>query len=158
MSKVKVILNTNTESEYFGELITPSTNREDWGSIAIEQIKNVFAGNILNKQRRVALIQGTMETLQEFIKDNKVSEGTLLDGQIVVEESFTPFWEGQQAKQTPDGQLCVVTDEDGTVHNIYRRTVYDATGEAKDTLIRHTDLVASNVNAAKSVFTATEVE
>lgn len=155
---VKVITNSNVDSEYFGELITPSTNREDWGSIAIEQIKNVFVGNILNKQRRVALIQGTMENLQEFVKENKVSEGTLLDGQIVVEESLTPFWEGQQAKQTPDGQLCVVTDEDGTINYIYRRTVYDATGEVKDTLIRHTDLLPSNVNTTKSVLAATEVE
>ena len=122
-----------------GNVIRVSTNNPEFAHVRVVQSKTTFGQNgWVNKKQLSALIHGRLEDLQELGFDTN-SE---LPGNIIVTESFTPF-----DSKTPERHLKIAGDtgivckgvdqETGEVRDIYRNTVYDASGQLNDSPIPH---------------------
>lgn len=72
-----------------------------YGSIMFEEVAFTNAGGFLNKQKRVAFLRSDVETLKDYASSLNLKAGTVIPGKIVVEESITPFFEGQTPKVNP---------------------------------------------------------
>lgn len=115
MSHVTVITNPET-----GLIVSPLSNPEK-GFIMVETTTETYNINgWFDVQRRVARINGDLELLME----KGFKEGQKLVGQIVLMESHTPFYEGQQEKRYPDSHAKAGEPvlKDGKLQ--YRRTAY----------------------------------
>jgi|TARA_R100000482_G_C5099349_1_gene134856 hypothetical protein len=121
-----------------GNVVRVSNNNPEFGHVRLIQSKRVIRGGWVNKKERSALLQGTVEDLTAC----GYEAGEILDGNIIIKESFTPF-----NKKKPEMHLKVAGDsgvtckgvdqETGEVRDIYRTTEYDDTGLLKDQLIPH---------------------
>lgn len=96
MSQVKVVAHPETNA-----IITPSTKTEGFGTIRLDSVHKSFEGGFLNVSRRTAFIRGRMEDLEGL----GLKAGQALQGKILKKESFSPFYEGQVAKQYPEGAI-----------------------------------------------------
>ena len=131
----------NVVADDMGNIIRVSKNNPEYGHIRLEQRQVTFntQGWVQNKTRST-LIQGKLDDLNEL----GINEDTVLSGNIVILEQTSPF----NAKD-PERDLKMAGDtgvtckrlnyETGEEEPIYRRTVYDQTGQMQDTLIPHTN-------------------
>jgi hypothetical protein len=90
----------------------------------------------------------TWVPLSKANKD-KYKVGDTVPGNILVDESLTPFYDDQEPKKKPiegeDSDSWPILTKDG--QPIYRKSHYDKTGEKVDNLIEHngeTDSVETN--------------
>lgn len=94
MSQVKVVAHPDTNA-----VITPSTNNPEYGTVRVDSVEKSFANGFLNLNKRTAFIRGRVSDLESL----GLRAGQALAGRIAKKESFEPFYEGQVAKQYPEG-------------------------------------------------------
>lgn len=126
-SKVKVV------GDSTGAVVNLSDNNPIYGYIRLEQTRVMIDDNGFVKPRTIStLLQGEVETLESL----NYFAGQELPGTIAIKESLEPF-----NKKNPERDLKIA-GETGIVCTvagapIYRKTVYSASVNAEDTLIKH---------------------
>lgn len=92
-----------------GNIITPSTNNPEWGTIRVDSENKSFAGGILNVSKRSAFIRGKISDLESL----GLREGQMLPGKIQKQESFQPFYVAGQngATTTQNPKINPTTGE-----------------------------------------------
>jgi hypothetical protein len=141
MSKVKVTTCTTQSTEIIGK----STNNPDYGYIRVESSEGISFGNggWLNANTKTALIKGKVTDLTTFVQKNRVTVGYEIDGKIVVNESLTPFYEGQQPKIVPStGEVLFVETAEGK-KPIYRQTEFTMDMTRVDEFIKHSNALST---------------
>jgi hypothetical protein len=161
-SPVILVANENLDGN---PLVTPLLNTEDnspktdlmgneLGSIRLEQhTQNLANGSFLNSRRRVAFISGTLEVLENIIKNNKLVAGSELPGKIIVTESTEPFWPAQTSKINPQTQEAIGVTVNGQFFPIYMRMTYMEDGSGKDYFLRTPEDLVAHL-AARAAVTA----
>lgn len=101
---VKVAVHPET-----GNIITPSVNNPEWGTIRVDSENTSFSGGIMNVSKRSAFIRGRIEHLEAA----GFRAGQTLQGKIQKQESFKPFFvEGENgATKTQDPKINPSTGE-----------------------------------------------
>lgn len=139
-SKVKVVADATT-----GAVVNVSENNPVYGYIRLEQTRTMIDDNGFVKPKTIStLLQGEVETLQSL----GFFAGQELSGKILINESTEPF-----NKKSPERDLKIA-GETGIVCTvggapIYRKTVYTASSNAEDTLIKH-----DNVDELRAAYAA----
>jgi hypothetical protein len=127
-SSVKVVADATS-----GAVVNVSENNPIYGYIRLEQTRVMIDDNGFVKPKTIStLLQGEVETLQSLGFYN----GQELPGKISIIESLEAF-----NKKNPERDLKIA-GETGIVCTvagapIYRKTVYSASVNAEDTLIKH---------------------
>ena len=83
-----------------GAIVTQNPNKKDFGKIMVEQVIDVINGTYLTTQKRVAFIGGDYNGLVRYA-EQKAKEGNVIVGNIIRQESDTPFYPNQTAVQYP---------------------------------------------------------
>lgn len=140
-NSVKVITKNNQSTEILGI----SNNNADYGYIRVESNEGLSFGNggWLNSNTRTALIKGRTSDLQTFLKKNNVAVGYELPGQIVIVESTTPFYEGQQPKINPSTSEVLYVTVNGVKTPIYRQTEFTQDATREDVMIQHENVMSA---------------
>lgn len=130
-SKVIIVADATT-----GSVIYTSANNPDFGYVRLQQVRSIINDNgFLSRNVMSALIKAPVDILKEM----NYQAGQVLNGQIIIKESLTPF-----NKKDPDrdlkvagktGIVCRVDDQP-----IYRKTVYSTSSNATDITIQHTNI------------------
>jgi hypothetical protein len=130
-SKVKVVADATS-----GAVIVQSQNNPDYGYVRLEQVRTLIDDNGFLKRKVIStLVQGEIEALN----DAAFYAGQELPGSICIIESLLPF-----NKKDPNrdlkiaGETGIVCSVDG--EPIYRKTLYIASTNANDTLVKHTNV------------------
>ncbi len=89
-----------------GDVVTQSTKNPEWGTLRVDSENKSFSGGILNVSKRSAFIRGRMADLQAM----NFRDGQVLQGKIQKQESFEPFYEGQNPKINPTTNEVVLTN------------------------------------------------
>ena len=137
-STVKIVADATT-----GAVVRVSETNPEFASVRLEQVRTVIGSNNFIERKVVStLLQGATADLTAM----GFYAGQELPGNIVVEESLTPF-----NKKTPERDLKVAGDT-GIIctvggQPIYRRSTYSAAANAQDTLIKH-----DNVEQLRSAY------
>ena len=118
MNKTCVIVVAHPETK---ELVTLRNNPE-FGVVRVDQEVTQMEKGFLQTQKRSAFIGGKASDLKAFF----TKEGQTLPGNIVVRESFEPFYEGQEPKINP--RTAEVFLKDGKP--VFRESVYTDDKEA----------------------------
>lgn len=139
-SKVIIVADATT-----GSVIYTSANNPDFGYVRLQQVRSIINDNgFLSRNVMSALIKAPVDILKEM----NYQAGQVLNGQIIIKESLTPF-----NKKDPErdlkvagktGVVCKVDDQP-----IYRKTVYSTSSNATDITIQHT-----NTDELKEAFIA----
>jgi hypothetical protein len=129
----------------------PKTDNRDRpiGSIMLTQSVRVMNGTFLNGANRVAFISGTIEELENIVKQNKLKVGSEVPGRIIQKESLTPFYPTQSAKINPQTQEAVGFTIGETFHPVYMQQIFVEDENTKDVLIRSVEEVEAILNAKK---------
>jgi hypothetical protein len=140
MSTVKVTGASNANPT---QIVGTSTNNPEYGYIRVESATVQMNNGWLNSVTRSALIKGKTSDLKKFAEN--LSIGTELPGKIVVKESLTPFYEGQQPKRNGNAADSVVLFKrvDGVEKPIYRETVYTMDMTVQDDPIQHDNVLST---------------
>lgn len=125
MALVKVVAHPTT-----GAVITPSASKPEYGTFRVDQEKTVFVDGFMNVQRRTAFVRGRVSDLESL----NLSAGKALPGTIQRQESFAPFYEGQEPKINPQTQEAVLTDGKLT----YMQSVYVQDADTPDVWVGET--------------------
>lgn len=137
-STVKIVADATT-----GAVVRVSETNPEFASVRLEQVRTVIGSNNFIERKVVStLLQGATADLTAM----GFYAGQELPGNIVVEESLTPF-----NKKNPERDLKIA-GETGIVcrvgeQPIYRRSTYSAAANAQDTLIKH-----DNVEQLRSAY------
>lgn len=121
-NQVQITLHPDTNAA-----VNPTSNPNVF-RMRVEQSVTTFNGGFASVQKRSALINGPKEVLESLAKQK------VLQGKIIVQESTTPFWEGQDPKINPQTSEVMLLNG----QPIYRNTVFTQDVNATDTLIQHT--------------------
>lgn len=126
MSKVTIAVNSKN-NQVFTANDTVSKNGKELGFYIVKSTSLSMEKGFITEQTRSATL--TVET--KLAEKLAWKEGTVLPGKIVVQESFEPFYEGQECKINPDTKAEVKVDG----KNVYRQSRYTDDVNAVDTLI-----------------------
>lgn len=119
MSKVTVIAHPET-----GNVITPSSNNPEYGTFRVDSIDKSLENGFVNINKRSAFIRGRITDLSSL----DLKAGQTLPGKIQKQESFDPFYDGQEPKINPTTNEVVLTDGKET----YLQFEYTANAKALD--------------------------
>jgi len=139
-SKVKVVADATSKA-----VVNVSENNPTYGYIRLEQTRVMIDDNGFVKPKTIStLLQGEVENLQSL----NFYDGQEIPGTICIKEAMTPF----NAK-TPERDLKIA-GETGIICSvggapIYRKTVYSASANAEDVLIKH-----DNVDQLRAAYAA----
>ena len=127
-SKVKVVADATT-----GSIINVSTTNPIYGYVRLEQKRSIVDDNGFLRVKPVStLLHGTVTELTSA----GFYAGQELFGQVVVQESLTPFNDKAPQKDLKvAGSTGIVCTLEGAP--IYRRTVYKTDINAQDVTIKH---------------------
>lgn len=144
MSTVKV---TGASNANPNQIVGVSTNNPEYGYIRVESATVQMNNGWLNSVTRSALIKGKTADLKKYAEN--LSIGTELPGKIVVKESLTPFYEGQQPKRNGNSADSVVLFKrvDGVEKPIYRTTEYTMDMTVQDEMISHDNVLSGTAKA-----------
>jgi hypothetical protein len=107
-------------SRIIDEIIVRNANKPEEGSIMFQESHISLNGGYTNIQRRVHFQAGKIEDLKILCKEMKLKLGVGVTGyKILVKESITPFFEGQDPKINPT--TLEIMKSQGK--DIYRKTV-----------------------------------
>lgn len=137
MSKVSIAINSKN-NQVFTPNEQPSKNGKQLGFFIVKSSVFNMENGFIVKQTRSA----TLTVEQSLVKDLGWKEGTQLPGKIVVQESFEPFYEGQEQKINPDTKADVLVDG----RKVYRQSRYTDDLTATDSLITAAVTVTANTN------------
>ena len=137
MTNSKVVI----KADELGNKIRVSKNNPEFGFVVIQSNSiTIGTNNWLKGGTRSTLINGTVEQLQAAGFNNMTS----MPGKLVIREQVTPFTsnEENQAKDLKmagdTGVICRAVDKTtGEEVPIYRKTIYDPSGQLEDTLVPH---------------------
>lgn len=116
-------------------VIAISKNNPEMAQIRVQEIRTEFQVNDLGstferKTKREAYVTISTSSSGNYF------EGKEMPGQVVVLNSYTPFYDDQQPvmKQDNEGHWTIpFTDHTGRM--VYRKSVYDASGKMEDKLV-----------------------
>jgi hypothetical protein len=115
-----------------GHIINVSKNNPEYGYVRLIQDKIEVKGSFVDDKQRSTLLTGKMEVLESM----NLTEGTALEGNIVICESLTPFSRTDPNKDLKyAGKTGVVCTLDG--EPIYRKSFYTQSDKAQDEFISH---------------------
>lgn len=123
MKAQRIILEkSNSVSTESNGLIGINPNKPEYGSIQMATTIRSF-GSFASKTRTVHFLSGTVEELKEIVAEFSLSAGDdfsekVQPSRIIVRESTTPFYDGQQPKMNPSTQEVVTHNG----QDIYRET------------------------------------
>lgn len=142
MSQVKVAINSKN-NQVFTVKDAPSSDGKTYGFYIVDETRVSLEGGFYRSSRRTATI-----TVDESINPGWKA-GHCLNGQIVVEESHTPFYEGQAPKINPSTKEVVMVNG----RKVYRQSRYTDDLTAKDVLITQgANVIVNNGAPAKTGF------
>lgn len=129
-AKVKVVADAT------GAVINVSPNNPDYGYVRFEQVRSIIDDNGFLRRKSVsALVHGTVEELTAM----HFYGGQELPGSIIIQESLAPFNNKNPERDIKvAGNTGIVCTLDG--NPIYRRTMYSASSNAQDTLVKHDNI------------------
>lgn len=145
MSKVKIVGASNATPN---QIVARNPNKPDYGYIRVESVEETISGGWLRTQKRSALINGLFADLERMAQNLQI--GKEMPGKIVVKESLTPFYEGQQPKRTNSNADGVVLFKvvNGVEKPIYRTTEYTSDMTVEDVLIEHDNVLSAAARQA----------
>lgn len=80
-------------------IIVKSKNNPEYGSLSFSSVDLTIVGGFVNKTPRTAFLGGSIDDLKEITSSLKLKPGKDLENyEIVIKESTTPFFEGQDPK------------------------------------------------------------
>lgn len=125
-----------------GTVLVPSTTKEGWASIRLEQVSFEVNGGIVNKKVRSAIIRNEEQIVRDYMEYLGVSkEGDKVEGRIQLKEQTEPFYEGQEPKRAgKDGEVLV----DENDNEIYRQGFFIPQEQYNPEL--HKDVLVQHVN------------
>ena len=129
MSKVTVAENA-TSKLVFTPSTKPSADGKERGFFIVESQNVTMEGGFINQNRRTA----TLTVESSIAKTLNWSKGTPLNGQIIAEESHTPFYDGQACKINPTTKAEILVNG----KRVFRQTRYTDDLTAKDSLLIQT--------------------
>lgn len=109
-----------------GQVVTVSKNNKEYGTIRLEESGIRFSGGFANAYRRSAFIRGKVKDLASL------TAGQEFSGTIIVQESRTPFYEGQSPKINPSTEKPHLVDG----APVFMNYEYSESDQAVDTLIK----------------------
>ncbi len=72
---------------------------------------NLFATGFVSEKKKVAFKTGQLETMRALVKTHKLEAGAEMPGaKIIIRESTTPFYEGQNPKMNPTTEEVVTVN------------------------------------------------
>jgi len=128
------------------KLVINPTSNPAWSRIRVEQTKLAVNDGIMQMNKRSALVNFETEKAEAFANLLVAGQEYPIEGTIVVKESTTPFWNGQEPKINPATGEALV---DAKGNYIYRTTEFVNDVEAKDELIAHAAAVEYTNPVAK---------
>lgn len=124
---VKIVKNGKSEL-VFTPNSKPSTDGKERGFYVVESTNITMEGGFINENKVTALL-----TVEKSLAEKlNWKEGHTLPGKIIVMESFTPFYEGQDAKINPSTKDAVKVD--GKL--VYRQAQYTEDSSLCSSLLR----------------------
>jgi hypothetical protein len=155
-SKVMIAAN-ESDTENKGLLITPFKHDDGEpktdnqgrpiGSMMVIQHERTLNGTFVNAGRRVAFISGTVDELNNIIKQNKLKDGSEVPGKIMIRESLNPLYHGQNPKMNPSTKEEVGFTVNGKFYPVYMQQLYTPNETTEDVLIRSVEQVEAILNA-----------
>lgn len=146
MSKVIVSIpeNFNNSSQHPSiPVIGINKGNPNYGYIMLRSQTTALVDGWLQTQKRVARMSAEVKALEEFAKAANLKEGTNLNSvtgmenaRLVIEESHTPFYDGQDCKRYPDTSERAGEPVLSDGQEVYRNTVVDTTGMKTDKLLQ----------------------
>lgn len=124
MSQVKVAINSKN-NQVFTAKTTPSKDGKTYGFYIVESNHTSMEGGFIRTTRRTATL--TVDVAQ----NPGWTAGFPLSGKIVIEESHTPFYEGQEVKINPTTKEAVLVNG----KPVYRQSRYTENVNAQDVLL-----------------------
>ena len=106
-------------------VITPSANNPEYGTFRVDSEQKTFINGFMNNSKRSAFIRGKIVDLNTL----SLTAGKMMPGQIIKEESFSPFYENQSPKINPTTAEVVLKDG----RESYLQYVYTTDMNATDT-------------------------
>jgi hypothetical protein len=145
MSKVIVSVAqnfTNSTQHPTIPVIGVNNGNPKYGYIMLRSETTALVDGWLQTQKRVARMSAEVEALEAFVKAVGIKEGTNLNtipgmenARLIIEESHTPFYDGQDCKRYPDGSERAGEAVLSGGREVYRNTVVDTTGTKRDVLL-----------------------
>lgn len=125
-----------------GTVVVPSTTKEGWASIRLEQVSFEVNGGIVNKKVRSAIIRNEEQIVRDYMEYLGVSKaGDKVEGRIQLKEQTEPFYEDQEPKRAgKDGEVLV----DKNDNEIYRQGFFIPAEQYNPEL--HRDVLVQHVN------------
>ena len=123
----------NVIGDEMGNVITPSSNNDEYGYVRVEQkAATINTEGWVKVSKRSAIIKGKIEDLKQF----GFQKDKTIPGKIIVKESFVPFniiSPERDLKYAGDtGVVCRVDDQP-----IYRQSFFTTDLNQHDDLISH---------------------
>ena len=123
----------NVIGDEMGNVITPSSNNDEYGYVRVEQkAATINTEGWVKVSKRSAIIKGKIEDLKQF----GFQKDKTIPGKIIVKESFVPFNSispERDLKYAGDtGVVCRVDDQP-----IYRQSFFTTDLNQHDDLISH---------------------
>ncbi len=132
-----------------GKLITmfkSAETQEEYGNIRVDEKKLVVAGGFSRFANRSAFIKvdkETAEVLEGMLVEN---EPYPIPGKIIVSESYSPFYPGQEPKRKgKDGETVLSNGKP-----VYRHTEFTTNMDLTDALIESDKVVVNTANAGNA--------
>jgi hypothetical protein len=134
--KTNVTVTANDKDEVVVFNKTSEKDEKDYGYVRVESVKQSLEGGFAKISKRSAIIAGEMEVLKGF----NLKKGQILQGQIVREESHTPWYPSQEPKINPTTKETI--QKDGKL--IYMKDLYTTDMSKVDSLIAHNKIAVGD--------------
>jgi len=139
MNTDKIIIEAHNEGQETtaNGIVSINPNKKEFGSIRLATTSYDMSTGFLNKQRRVHYLAGKVEELEglAYAFEFKIGDdySAKFPSRIIVEESTTPFYEGQSPKINPSsGEVVTVNGSE-----VYRQTrLVNADSADQDILVK----------------------
>jgi hypothetical protein len=166
MSKVIVTVaqNFNNSTQHPSiPVIGINNGNSKYGYIMLRSETTALVDGWLQTQKRVARMSAEVEALENFVKTTGIKEGSNLNAipgmekaRLIIQESYTPFYDGQEYKKYPDNSDKAGQPVLSNGREVYRNTVVDTTGTKEDVLLpTDKETVASPAMKVNSEFEQT---
>ncbi len=123
-------------------IIGVNKNNPKYGYILLKSETTALVDGWLQTQKRVARMSAEVEALENFVKATGIKEGSNLNtvpgmenARLVIEESHTPFYDGQDCKRYPESSERAGEPVLSGGKEVYRNTIVDTTNAKKDILL-----------------------
>jgi hypothetical protein len=131
-------------------------NDNELGSIRLEQNSRSLNGSYLNNRKRVAFIAGPIDELEKLVASEKLKHGSKIPGKILIIESLTPMWKGQNPKINPSSGDAIEIAVGERKYPVFMKMIYTEDVTKQDHLIRTAEDVIYEVESMKLLADVTQ--